>query len=85
MGDRVYCTSGFCGKIQAEIEIKEQVAIMALTRDFKKTIKARIQREPEFATALLDEAISLLLNEEIKTARLILDELVDFDTVLSVE
>jgi hypothetical protein len=85
MGDWVYCTSGFCGKIQAEIEITEQVAIMALTRDFKETIKARTKREPEFATAPLDEAISLLLNEEIETARLILDELVDFDTVRSVK
>jgi hypothetical protein len=85
MGDWVYCTSGFCGKIQAEIEIKEQVAIMALTRDFKETSKSTDKREPEFATALLDEAISLLLNEELETARLILDELVDFNIVLSVE
>lgn len=50
---------------------------MTLTRDFKETVKTRIKREPEFATALLDEAISLLLNGEIETARLILRDLVN--------
>lgn len=50
---------------------------MALTRDFKETVNARVKREPEFATALLDEAISLFLNGEPETARLILRELVN--------
>jgi hypothetical protein len=58
---------------------------MALIRDFKAMVKARAKREPEFASALLDEIIALLLNKEIETARLILSELVDFDTVLSME
>lgn len=35
-----------------------------LTRDFKQTIVERVQREPEFAKALLDEAATLLLNGE---------------------
>nr|WP_299403765.1 hypothetical protein [Acaryochloris sp. IP29b_bin.148] len=50
---------------------------MALTRDFKETIYARVQSEPEFATALLDGAAYLLLNGEPETARLILRDLVN--------
>ncbi|AFZ55949.1 addiction module antidote protein [Anabaena sp. PCC 7938] len=45
---------------------------MALTKDFKETVNARIQRDPDFAIVLLDEAISLFLNGELETARLIL-------------
>lgn len=45
---------------------------MTLTRDVDETIKSRIQREPEFAKALLNEAVSLFLNGEPETARLIL-------------
>lgn len=50
---------------------------MALTRNFKETVNARVEREPEFARALLDEAVSLFLNGEPETARLILRELVN--------
>jgi DNA-binding phage protein len=50
---------------------------MTLTRDFKETVNARIQRDPEFAAALLDEAVSLFLNGEPETARLILRDLVN--------
>lgn len=50
---------------------------MALTKDFKETINARVQRDPEFAAALLDEAVSLFLNGEPETARLILRDLVN--------
>ncbi|MDS3861937.1 transcriptional regulator [Thermosynechococcaceae cyanobacterium BACA0444] len=50
---------------------------MTLTRDFKETVNSRVQRDPAFATALLDEAISLFLNGEPETARLILRELVN--------
>lgn len=50
---------------------------MALTRDFKATVKERVQRDPAYAAALLNEAISLFLNNDPKTARLILRELVN--------
>jgi hypothetical protein len=30
---------------------------MALTRDFKQTVAERVQRDPAFARALLDEAL----------------------------
>ena len=50
---------------------------MALTREFKQTVIERIQREPAFAVALLDEAASLFLNGEPATARVILRDLVN--------
>jgi hypothetical protein len=42
---------------------------MALTRSFKHTIVARVQRDPAFARGLLDEAATLFLNGEPDTAR----------------
>jgi DNA-binding phage protein len=50
---------------------------MALTRDFKKTVIARVERDPAFARALLDEAATLFLSGEPETARLILRDLVN--------
>jgi DNA-binding phage protein len=50
---------------------------MALTQDSRQTIVERIARDPEFARALLDEAVTLFLNGEPDTARLILRNLVD--------
>ncbi|WP_297463124.1 DNA-binding protein [Ferrovum sp.] len=50
---------------------------MALTRDFKQTIVERVERDPAFAKALLDEAATLFLSNEPETARLILRDLVN--------
>lgn len=50
---------------------------MALTRDFKQTVIERIERDPAFAQALLNEAATLFLNGEPETARLILRDLVN--------
>ena len=50
---------------------------MTLTRNFKETIVERVNRDPAFAKALLDEAITLFLNGEPETARLILRDLVN--------
>jgi DNA-binding phage protein len=50
---------------------------MALTRDFKQTVVERVERDPQFAQALLDEAATLFLNNETETARLILRDLVN--------
>jgi DNA-binding phage protein len=50
---------------------------MTLTRDFKETVQECIQRDPAFAVALLDEAISLFLNGDPETAKLILRDLVN--------
>ena len=50
---------------------------MALTRDFKDTVAARLQDDPAFAQALLDEAITLFVNGEPESAKLILRDLVN--------
>lgn len=50
---------------------------MTLTRDFKQTVIERVQRDPAFAKALLDEAATLFLSGEPDTARLILRDLVN--------
>ncbi len=50
---------------------------MTLTRDFKQTVVDRVERDPQFAQALLDEAATLFLNNDTETARLILRDLVN--------
>jgi DNA-binding phage protein len=50
---------------------------MALTRDFKQTVSARLQADPAFAQALLQEAATLFLNGEPDTAKAILRDLVN--------
>jgi len=50
---------------------------MGLTRDFKETVVARVERDPAFARALFDEATTLLIGGEAETARLILRDLVN--------
>lgn len=50
---------------------------MALTRDSRETVGERVKRDPAFAKALLDEAVTLFLNEEPETARLVLRDLVN--------
>ena len=50
---------------------------MALTRDYKETVIARVQADPAFAQALLDEAVTLFFNGEPDTAKLILRDLVN--------
>ncbi len=50
---------------------------MALTRNFKQTVIERVERDPEFAKALLDEAATLFLSDEPETARLTLRDFVN--------
>ena len=50
---------------------------MALTRDFKQTVVDRVERDPGFAKALLDEAATLFLSGQPDVARLILRDLVN--------
>jgi hypothetical protein len=50
---------------------------MALTQDFKKTVVARVERDPAFAKELLNEATRLLISGEAETARVILRDLVN--------
>ena len=50
---------------------------MSLTRDFKQTVSTRATHDPMFARALLDEVLTLFLNGESDTAKLILCDLVN--------
>ncbi len=47
------------------------------TCDFKETVAARVQKAPAFAQALLDEAITLFINGEPNSAKLVLRALVN--------
>jgi hypothetical protein len=46
---------------------------MLLTRDFKETIRARVERDPKFRKALLRECIESALGGEADTAEAIRD------------
>ena len=45
---------------------------MALTRDFKETILARVQSDPKFRDALLEEGIETLLAGDVDSGKAIL-------------
>lgn len=49
---------------------------MTLSRDFNETVTNRLQHDPDFARALLDEAVTLLINGEADTARVVLRDLI---------
>jgi len=51
--------------------------IILIGGDFKETVAARVQNDPAFAQALLDEAITLFINGEPDSAKLILRDLVN--------
>jgi hypothetical protein len=48
---------------------------MDLTRDSRHTVVERVRRDPAFARALLDEAVTHFLNGEPDTAHVVLRDL----------
>jgi len=50
---------------------------MALTRDFKETVKQRAQSDPAFRIGLLTEAAECILNDEVDVAKLLLRDYVN--------
>ncbi|MGO8735741.1 MAG: DNA-binding protein [Terriglobia bacterium] len=42
---------------------------MALTRDFKESIKARVQRDPAFRREFLREGVETMLNGDVETGK----------------
>jgi len=50
---------------------------MALTRDFRETVRARAQRDPEFRRALIEEAIGCLIDGDLDGGRSILGNYVN--------
>jgi DNA-binding phage protein len=50
---------------------------MALTRDFKETVKQRAQSDPAFRIGLLTEAAECILNDEVDVAKILLRDYVN--------
>jgi len=50
---------------------------MPLTRDFRATVRARAQRDPEFRSALLVEAAQSLLNGETDVTKSVLRDYIN--------
>ena len=50
---------------------------MALTRDFKETIRARVKRDPGLRKALLREGIENFLSGDVETGKIILRDFIN--------
>jgi len=50
---------------------------MALTRDFKETIQARVERDPAFREALLKEGVECLLSGDVETGKTVLRDYIN--------
>ena len=50
---------------------------MPLTRDFRETVYARAQRDPDFREGLLQESVTCLLNGEFDTAKIMLRDYIN--------
>jgi hypothetical protein len=50
---------------------------MPLTRDFKETIQARIQKDPAFRIELLREGVECLLSGDLETGKAILRDYIN--------
>jgi DNA-binding phage protein len=50
---------------------------VALTRDYRQTVRDRAQRDPDFAASLMNEAVACFLAGEPETARILLRDLVN--------
>ncbi|MGC2760953.1 MAG: hypothetical protein WA206_06565 [Candidatus Binatus sp.] len=56
---------------------KEETLAMPLTRDFKETIRARVQRDPKFRKELLREGVEAMLAGDVATAKTILRDYIN--------
>jgi DNA-binding phage protein len=45
---------------------------MPLTRDFRETVRARVQQDPGFRTALLEETANAFLSGDVETGKAVL-------------
>ena len=50
---------------------------MSLTRDFKETIRARVQRDPGFREALLREGIENFLSGDVEIGKIVLRDFIN--------
>jgi len=50
---------------------------MALTRDFKETVKERVAKDPAFREALLKEALELMMSGEMDVGKLVMRDYIN--------
>lgn len=50
---------------------------MVLTRDFKATVQARVQRDPAFRKALLIEGVEAFLSGDVETGKAVLRDCIN--------
>ncbi len=50
---------------------------MPLTRDFKATVRARLERDPGFREALLEEGVECLLAGDVETGKAVLRDYIN--------
>lgn len=50
---------------------------MALTRDFKETVQARIRKDPKFKTQLFAEALECLVRGDVETGNSVLRDYIN--------
>ena len=50
---------------------------MPLTRDFRETVKARAERDPEFRAGLYQEAVQAMLDGDLGTAKILLRDFIN--------
>jgi DNA-binding phage protein len=66
------------GRLQAEKEAAERRGIkMALTRDFRETVQARVKRDPAFRKGLISEAIESLLSGQVALGKELLRDYIN--------
>ena len=58
-------------------DVKKRRTIMPLTHDFKKTVRARAQRDPKFRQSLLREAVECILNGDLDIGKAVLRDYVN--------
>ena len=53
---------------------------MALTRDFRKTVRARAQGDPAFRRALLKEGVECLVGGDVEAGKVVLRDYIEATT-----
>jgi putative addiction module killer protein len=70
----------YCAGPMARLQTTKRgrkVTTMALTRDFKETIRARVKRDPGYRKALLREGIENFLSGDVETGKIILRDFIN--------
>src|SRR5690348_18266428 len=65
------------GRLQTAEATAERRMIMALTRDFRQTVQARVKQDPAFRHGLLGEAIENLLSGEVALGKELLRDYIN--------